>query len=52
MTDINSYVNNLLNHELNKDTSNKLINYIDEDINFNYNSFKTFLQSPCKKSLV
>ena len=39
MSDINSYVNSILNEELNKDTSNKLINYIDEDINFKYNSF-------------
>ena len=39
MSDINSYVNNILNSELNRDTSNKLINFIDEDINFKYNSF-------------
>ena len=36
---LNEYVNSILNEELNKDTSNKLINIIDEDINFNYNSF-------------
>ena len=36
---INEYVNDLLDYELNKDTSNKLISYIDEDINFKYNSF-------------
>ena len=34
---INEYVNDLLDYELNKDTSNKLISYIDEDINFKYN---------------
>ena len=37
MTNLNEYVNNILNEELNKNTSNKLINYIDEDINFKYN---------------
>ena len=36
---INEYVNDLLDYELNKDTSNKLISYIDKDINFKYNSF-------------
>ena len=36
---VNDYVDDILNHELNKDTSNKLINYIDEDVNFKYNSF-------------
>ena len=36
---LNEYVNSILNEELNKDTSNKLINIIDEDINFKYNSF-------------
>jgi len=36
---INKYVDNILNEELNRDTSNKLINFIDEDINFKYNSF-------------
>ena len=39
MNDLNDYVNNILNNELNKDTSNKLINIIDDDINFKYNSF-------------
>ena len=36
---LNAYVNSILNDELNKNTSNKLINYIDDDINFKYNSF-------------
>ena len=36
---INEYVNDLLDYELNKDTLNKLISYIDKDINFKYNSF-------------
>ena len=36
---INEYVNDLIDYELNKDTSNKLISYIDKDINFKYNSF-------------
>ena len=36
---VNSFVENILNNELNKDTSNKLISNIDEDINFKYNSF-------------
>ena len=36
---INAYVDNILNEELNKNTSNKLINYIDKDIDFKYNSF-------------
>ena len=36
---INEYVNDLLDYELNKDISNKLISYIDKDINFKYNSF-------------
>ena len=39
MTEINEFVDNILNEELNKNTSNKLINYIDKDINFKYNSF-------------
>lgn len=39
MNDLNDYVNSILNNELNKDTSNKLINIIDDDINFKYNSF-------------
>ena len=39
MSDINEYVDNILNDELNKNTTNKLINYIDKDINFKYNSF-------------
>ena len=36
---LDDYVDNLLTSELNQDTSNKLINKIDEDINFKYNSF-------------
>ena len=36
---VNEYVDNILYHDLNKYTSNKLINHIDEDINFKYNSF-------------
>ena len=36
---LNSYVNKILDEELNRDTSNKLISNIDEDINFKYNSF-------------
>ena len=36
---VNDYVDNILNEELNKNTSNKLINYIDKDIDFKYNSF-------------
>ena len=36
---INMYVDEILNEELNKNTKNKLINYIDKDINFKYNSF-------------
>ena len=39
MTDLNNFVNTILNEELNKDTKNKLINYVDKDINFKYNSF-------------
>ena len=34
MTDLNSYVNNILDNELNKNTSNKLISHIDDDVNF------------------
>lgn len=36
---LNKYVDDILNEELNKNTSNKLINYIDKDIDFKYNSF-------------
>ena len=36
---INDYVEDILTTELNSDTSNKLINKIDNDINFKYNSF-------------
>ena len=36
---LNDYVDDILTSELNKDTSNKLINKIDDDINFKYNSF-------------
>ena len=36
---INDYVDDILTSELNSDTSNKLINKIDDDINFKYNSF-------------
>ena len=36
---LSAYVNKILDNELNRDTSNKLINNIDEDINFKYNSF-------------
>ena len=32
-------MNKILDNELNRDTSNKLITNIDEDINFKYNSF-------------
>ena len=39
MSTLEKYVDNILNNELNKDTSNKLINTIDKDINFKYNSF-------------
>ena len=39
MTDINNYVDCILNEELNKNTKNKLISYVDKDINFKYNSF-------------
>ena len=47
MTDLNSYssmslseyVNEILDNELNKNTSNKLISHIDDDVNFKYNSF-------------
>ena len=39
MFSINEYVDDILSSELNKDTSNKLINKIDDDINFKYNSF-------------
>ena len=39
MTDLNNFVNTILDEELNKDTKNKLINYVDKDINFKYNSF-------------
>ena len=39
MCSINDYVDNILSTELNSDTSNKLINKIDDDINFKYNSF-------------
>ena len=38
-TSINDYVDDILSSELNSDTSNKLINKIDDDINFKYNSF-------------
>ena len=38
-SDLNEYVNNILDNELNKNTSNKLISHIDDDINFKYNSF-------------
>ena len=36
---LSAYVNKILDNELNRDTSNKLISNIDEDINFKYNSF-------------
>ena len=36
---LNMYVDEILNRELNKNTKNKLINCIDKDINFKYNSF-------------
>ena len=36
---VNDVVDNILNKELNKDTKNKLITYVDDDINFKYNSF-------------
>ena len=36
-TSINDYVDDILTTELNSDTSNKLINKIDNDINFKYN---------------
>ena len=36
---VNDVVDNILNKELNKDTKNKLISYVDDDINFKYNSF-------------
>ena len=36
---LNDYVDDILSSELNRDTSNKLINKIDDDINFKYNSF-------------
>ena len=36
---INEYVDDILTSELNRDTSNKLINKIDDNINFKYNSF-------------
>ena len=36
---LNQYVDEILNEELNKDTKNKLIIRVDEDINFKYNSF-------------
>ena len=36
---VNDLVDTILDEELNKNTSNKLINYIDKDINFKYNSF-------------
>ena len=39
MTDLDIYVNNILDNELNKNTSNKLISHIDDDVNFKYNSF-------------
>ena len=39
MSTLEKYVDIILNNELNKDTSNKLINTIDKDINFKYNSF-------------
>ena len=35
---VNDVVDNILNKELNKDTKNKLITYVD-DVNFKYNSF-------------
>ena len=40
---LDSYVNKILDEELNRDTSNKLINNIDEDINFKYNSFNIYI---------
>ena len=36
---VNDVVDNILNKELNKDTKNKLITYVDNDVNFKYNSF-------------
>ena len=36
---VNDVVDNILNKELNKDTKNKLITYVDDDVNFKYNSF-------------
>ena len=39
MTDLDIYVNEILDNELNKNTSNKLISHIDDDVNFKYNSF-------------
>jgi hypothetical protein len=38
-SELSAYVNKILDNELNRDTSNKLISNIDEDINFKYNSF-------------
>ena len=38
-SELSAYVNKILDNELNRDTSNKFINNIDEDINFKYNSF-------------
>jgi hypothetical protein len=38
-SNLDNYVDNILTTELNGDTSNKLINRIDKDINFKYNSF-------------
>ena len=36
MTDLDIYVNEILDNELNKNTSNKLISHIDDDVNFKY----------------
>ena len=38
-SELSAYVNKILDNELNRDTSNKLISNIDEDINFKYNPF-------------
>lgn len=39
MSNLNEFVDGILNEELNKNTKNKLINKVDEDVNFKYNSF-------------
>ena len=40
---VNDVVDNILNKELNKNTKNKLITYVDDDVNFKYNSFNIYI---------